>query len=58
MAKWVKDPALPLQWLGLLLWLRFDPGLGTSACWHPQPGKEKKRKDGIDLELLSCFLLI
>ena len=24
-AQGVRDPALPLLWLGLLLWLRFDP---------------------------------
>ena len=23
--QWVKDPALSLQWLGLLLWCRFNP---------------------------------
>ena len=25
MAQWVKDLALSLQWLGLLLWHKFDP---------------------------------
>ena len=25
MAQWVRDPALPLQWLGMLLWPGFDP---------------------------------
>ena len=25
MAQWVKDPVLSLQWLGSLLWCRFDP---------------------------------
>ena len=25
MAQWVKDPALSLQWLGLLLWHGFNP---------------------------------
>ena len=24
-SQWVKDPALSLQWLGLLLWCGFDP---------------------------------
>ena len=23
--QWVEDPALSLQWLGTLLWCRFDP---------------------------------
>ena len=27
MVQWVKDPALSLQWLGSLLWLRLDPSL-------------------------------
>ena len=37
--QWVKDLVLSLQWLGLLLWHKFYPGLGTPTCqgvWPPQ----------------------
>lgn len=27
----VKDPALPLQWLGWLLWLEFNPQPGAAG---------------------------
>ena len=30
--QWVKDPALPQQWLRLQLWLRSDPWTGNSMC--------------------------
>lgn len=44
-AQQVNDLALLLQGLGLLLWLGFDPGLGSSTC-H-ECGKERKgRKEG------------
>ena len=39
MAGWVKEPRLSLQWLQLLLWHRFDPCPGTSACCR---GGQKK----------------
>ena len=29
LAQWVKDPALPLLWLRLLLWRGFDPWPGN-----------------------------
>ena len=31
-AQWVKDLALPLLWLRLLLWHGFDPWPGTPEC--------------------------
>ena len=39
MTQWVKDPALSLQQLGLLLWCRFDPWPGNlhmPQVWPPQ----------------------
>lgn len=42
MAKGVKDPALSLQWLGLLLRCGFDPWPGISHMPWVQPKKEKK----------------
>ena len=39
-ALWVKESALSLPWLGLLLWRGFDPGPGTSTC-HRHSQKEK-----------------
>ena len=40
MVQWVKDPALSLQQFGLLLWLRFSPGLGTSIGHKCEPPKK------------------
>ena len=39
MAKWVKDPALPL------LWKRFDPWPGNLCMMLAQPKKKKKPKN-------------
>ena len=41
-ARWVKGPALSLQWLGSLLWQGLDPWAGN--FWMPwvQPKKKKK----------------
>ena len=36
-AQWVKDPALSLLWLGLLLWHKIDP-------WAWPKNKQKKPK--------------
>ena len=32
MAQWVKDPVLPLQQLGLLMWQGSIPALGPYEC--------------------------
>ena len=32
MAQWVKDPALSMQWLRLLLWHRSDPPWAPNVC--------------------------
>ena len=40
MAQWVRDPALSLQWLGLLLWLRFDACPGNLHMLQAQTGKK------------------
>ena len=37
-AQWVKDPVLSL------LWHRFSPWHGTSACHRPDQKKKKKKK--------------
>ena len=46
LAQRVKDPALSLQWLGLLLWCGSIPGPGTSLChgWG-QKGKKKRKEN-------------
>ena len=41
----VKDPALSLQWFGLLLWHRFDPWLENFHMPRAWP-KKKKREGG------------
>ena len=49
--QWVKDLALSLQWLGLLLWLRFDPGPGNSYAMgvakkpKPKPKNPQKNRE-------------
>ena len=42
-AQWVKDQALSLQWFGLLLWGRFDPGPGNFHMLQAWPKKKKKK---------------
>ena len=52
MAQWVKD-LVSLQWLGLLLWCRFDPwprNFHISRAW---PGKTKKFKFGNKFPLIK-----
>ena len=48
MVQWVKDPALSLQQLGLLLWREFDPWPGNFQMPQFRPrkegGREEKRK--------------
>ena len=39
MVQWVKDLALSLLWLRLLLWHRFDPWPGNSTCHGGGPRK-------------------
>lgn len=42
MVQRIKDLALSLLWLRLMLWSRFDPDLGISAChWSGQRRKER-----------------
>ena len=49
MVQLVRYPVLSLQWLGLLLWLRFNPWLGK---FHkPQHSQEKKKR----LEYIFIF---
>ena len=43
MAQWVKDPALLLQWSGLLLWHRFNPWPRETSTCHRHGTKKKKR---------------
>ena len=46
LTQWVKDPALSLLWLGLLLWLRFNswPGELPHSSGVAKTGKKKKKK--------------
>ena len=39
--QWVKDPALPLPWLGLLLWWGFSPWPGNFHMLQACPPKNK-----------------
>ena len=50
MAQWIKDPALSLQWLGLLLSLGFDP---WPRNFHmPQLESKKEGEEGRKKEKL------
>ena len=40
--QWIKDPALYLQWSGLLLWHGFDPRPGNFHMPQAWPKEEKK----------------
>ena len=44
-AQWVKDPALSLQWLWLLLWHGFDPWPRNFHMPWAQPKKNLNYKD-------------
>ena len=41
MAQWVKDLALTLLWLGLLLWRRFNTWPGNFCMFWVQPKKSR-----------------
>ena len=45
MAQWVRDPALSLQGLGLLLWYRFDPWPGNLYMLQVQPKTNKQTRE-------------
>ena len=48
----VKDPALSLQWLGLLLWLRFNPWPGNFLrLWG-----QGKKKAPLKVLLANCYV--
>ena len=44
-ALWVKDPALSLLWLRLLLRCRFDSWPGNIRMLRAQTKKKKKKKE-------------
>ena len=44
MAQGVKDPTSSLQPLEVMLWHRFDPSPGTSACHRLGPKKKKAQQ--------------
>ena len=46
MAQWVKYPAFPLQWLGMLLWGGFDPWPGNFHMLRLWQKKNERRKEG------------
>ena len=43
MVQWVNDLVLSLQWLGLLLWCRFDPWSGNFHISQAWPKKKIKK---------------
>ena len=55
----VKDPVLSLQWLGSLLWCRFNPWPGNFHMPWAQPKKKKnlapKEKKVIDFKGFQVF---
>ena len=44
MPQWVKDLVLLLQWLGLLLWCRFDPWPRNFCMLRAWPQKNTEGK--------------
>ena len=52
MAQEVKVPVLSLQWLGLLLWCRFDPWSRNLHMLWVQPKKKKKPKFSVLMNYL------
>ena len=49
-----KDLALPLLWLGLLLWLGFDPWPGNLCMLQAWPKKKEKKYVGVrDMDILG-----
>ena len=49
MAQWVKDPALSLLWLGLLLWRGFDPWPGNFCMARGGQKQKTNRKQGREM---------
>ena len=59
MVQGVKDPVLPLLWLGSLLWCRFNPWLWEFPHALGAAKKEgKKKKECLNLEHNLSFLPI
>ena len=56
-AQWDKDPALSPQWLGSLLWYRFDPW-PRNFCILWVWGRGDKKPGKFDLRLLFCLINI
>lgn len=57
--QWVKDLALSLEWLGLLLWHRFDPWPGNFHVPWGWPKKfcfKSKIKNSLEYRLLVYVL--
>lgn len=40
---WVEEPVLPLLWLGLLQWCKFDPR-PRKFCMHAMCTEERRKK--------------
>ena len=55
MAQPVKDPALSLQWLGSLLWLKFEP---WPRNFHMPQATQKKKKNTVNKRLEDGCLLL
>ena len=55
MAQQVKDPALSLQWLSLLLWFWFSPWPGNVyMLWTCPPQQKKKKKEIVHSQSFWC----
>ena len=55
MAKWVKDLALSLQQLRLLLWHRFDPWPRKLSHVASTAKKRKKRKRKLSIRISYLY---
>ena len=51
MAQQVKDPALSLPWLRMLLWCGFDSWPGNFCIMQAQTKKKKKKVDVLKQDL-------
>ena len=53
-AQGIKDSALSLLWLALLLWCGFDPWPGNFSMPREWPEKKKKKRER-DQKVLKCL---
>ena len=56
MVQRVKDPALPLLWFWLQLWLGFDSWPKNFCTPQVQPKKEKKKRKKKKYTIMSMYM--